>query len=236
METPATLTALLLFAATAGAGIPDGTAAAPPSNAPLRGVTFIALDTETTGFSPARDRLIEIAVVKFRDRQVLAEHAWLVNPGVPLPADTERLTGITSNMLAAAPPFAAVYRDVAAGLDDAVVLIHNAPFDVRFLNAELRRAGLPGGTNVILNTLPLCRQWFPQARRYSLDALTRSLAITNARPHRALADAAALEAIFERGLTNLPASASVEDLIRAAGGALRLEGTNAAARAERKKK
>ena len=199
-----------------GGSVPD--AAGPADSPPLGDVTFVALDTETTGLSPARDRVMEIAVRRFRGDQVLAERSWLIDPGVPIPPDVQRLTGITSNMVAGAPSFAQVFPDVREFLGDAVILVQNAPFDVRFLSAELARHGLAAPTNAVLDSIPLFRAWFPHASRHSLAYLTQYLAITNAQPHRAMSDTAALEAVYLCGVTNLPPPGTLDQLIRLAGG------------------
>lgn len=133
----------------------------------------IVFDTETTGLDP-RDghRLVEFAGIELRDRvatgRVLHFH---VNPGRPMPAEAEAVHGLTDEFLAAMPPFADKADALLDFLGDAVLVAHNAPFDIRFLNMELERLGRAAIDPVrVVDTLELARQRFPGAK-HTLDAL-----------------------------------------------------------------
>ncbi|HVU03833.1 MAG TPA: 3'-5' exonuclease [Polyangiaceae bacterium] len=109
-------------------------------------VTFVSIDTETTGTDPAVDRIIEIALVVWERGEVTARHRFLVNPGRPIPKESFDVHGISDEMVASAPPFSAVAAEILAHLAGKIPLAYNADFDRAFLLEELARAGAVGGT------------------------------------------------------------------------------------------
>jgi DNA polymerase-3 subunit epsilon len=171
---------------------------------PLREVTFVVVDLETTGGSPATAAITEIGAVKVRGGEVLGEFQTLVNPGGPIPPFIAVLTGITDAMVATAPRIESVlpaFLEFAAG---AVLVAHNAPFDVGFLKAATGTLGLawPGFDSV--DTARLARRVLTrdEAPNCKLATLAR-LFHTRVQPtHRALDDARAtvdlLHLLFER--------------------------------------
>ncbi|MFO7871579.1 MAG: 3'-5' exonuclease [Kiritimatiellia bacterium] len=187
---------------------------------PLENITFAAFDTETTGFSPRSARIVEIAAVKFRGGNILESRSWLINPGIPIPESSRRVHGISDKMVADAPGFGAVFPEFIEFTEGAVLLAHNAGFDVRFLRAEIERAGLRPPANEVLDTLRLFRGWFPEAEAHNLRALVEHLGVKAASFHRALADASYLAEIFTRGVSALPEQPSLKELEESAGGAM----------------
>ncbi len=162
---------------------------------------FVAFDTETTGFSPKKERLVEIGAVKFRgDGTVLASTNWLVNPERAIPYYATHVHGITTEMAAEAPAFKDVWPEFEAFCGDAVLLAHNATFDVGFLKAELNRAEIPPPALLVGDTLPLFRKWFPRAPSHSLEKLTAYLGVLGDTYHRAEADAFHIVNIFKIGM------------------------------------
>jgi DNA polymerase III subunit epsilon len=99
------------------------------------------VDLETTG-TRAADRVTEIGVIEVDRFQVVSEWSTLVNPGIALPAEIQALTGITHEMLAAAPRFAELAHDLHERLAGRVLIAHNARFDYGFLRREFERAGI----------------------------------------------------------------------------------------------
>ena len=196
---------------------------------PLRDVTFVVFDTETTGLNPNAGRVLEIGAVKLRNRQVIDRKCWLINPGIPISEEAQRINGITAAMVSNCPPFNAVFREFAAFTEGSVLLAHNASFDRRFIAAELARNGQPSPENPLLDTLPLYRRWFPGLRSYALESLTHAVipgleeaaapaagngaatGRTN-RFHSALWDAECTAALFMKGLANLPDTATLAAL------------------------
>ena len=108
----------------------------------IREATFVVVDTETTGTNAETDRLLEVAAVKVWGGQIVDQFAQLINPQRSVPRRITRLTGITTAMVFDEPPAAEVLPGFLAFLGDGVLVAHNLPFDLGFLNAELRRAGL----------------------------------------------------------------------------------------------
>ncbi|MCA1949836.1 MAG: 3'-5' exonuclease [Treponema sp.] len=101
--------------------------------------TFIAFDTETTGLEPKTDRIVEIGAVKFDSLGPIGRFSVLINPGIPMPAEASRVNGITDEMLSKQPPIEEVLPDFLSFIGSGVLVAHNAPFDLSFINAALAR-------------------------------------------------------------------------------------------------
>ena len=171
---------------------------------PLRDVTFVVVDLETTGGSPASAGITEIGAVKVRGGEVLGELHTLVNPGEPIPPFIAVLTGITDAMVASSPRVATVIPAFLEFARGSVLVAHNAPFDVGFLKAACAALGLdwPGFDSV--DTARLARRVLTrdEAPDCKLATLARVLRATVQPSHRALDDARAtvdvLHVLFER--------------------------------------
>ncbi len=172
---------------------------------PLRDVTFVVVDLETTGGSAAADgRITEIGAVKVRGGEVLGEFATLVDPGMPIPPFITVLTGISDGMVVAAPCIEEVLPAFLEFASGTVLVAHNAPFDIGFLRAACAAAGRPWPEFDVLDTCRLARKALtrdevPNVKLSTLAAHFRS-PVTPA--HRALADAQAtvhvLHCLMER--------------------------------------
>lgn len=148
------------------------------------------IDFETTGLSPDQgDRATEIAAVLLKDGKVVDRYQSLMNAGVRIPAFITELTGITDAMVRNAPPAADVMRDVADFVGDHPLVAHNASFDSRFWDAELKRLHRKRRQEFACSML-VARRLFPQAPSHKLGVLVEyaKLPVTG-RYHRALADA-----------------------------------------------
>jgi DNA polymerase-3 subunit epsilon len=164
----------------------------------------IFLDTETTGLSPeSGDRVIEIGCIEMVSRRLTGNNKhFYLNPERKNSEDAVRVHGLTDEFLADKPVFAAIADELMEFLSGAEIVIHNAAFDVGFLNAELRRLGRPpfaecvGG---ISDTLALARDMFP-GKSNSLDALCKRLEVDNSNRtlHGALLDAGLLAEVYIR--------------------------------------
>ncbi|MFO1141248.1 MAG: DNA polymerase III subunit epsilon [Amaricoccus sp.] len=160
----------------------------------------IVLDTETTGLDPeAGDRIVELGAVELVNHMPTGRtyHAY-VNPLRDVPAEAAAVHGLTTAFLADKPVFAAVAPEFLAFLGDARLVIHNAAFDIKFLNAELGWAGhpiLPWARAV--DTLELAKRRFPGAGN-TLDALCRRFAVDNSGrdKHGALLDSELLAEVY----------------------------------------
>jgi DNA polymerase III subunit epsilon len=149
--------------------------------------TLAFVDLETTGATAAVDRITEIGIVEV-DASGVREWSRLVNPGTPIPAFIQRMTGITDEMVRDAPTFDRLAAEVLDRLQGRLFIAHNARFDYGFLKNELRRAGHDFRATVLC-TVKLSRRIFPEHRRHSLDALIERHALQAQGRHRALADA-----------------------------------------------
>jgi DNA polymerase III subunit epsilon len=164
----------------------------------------IFLDTETTGLSPeSGDRIIEIGCVELVNRRLSGhdKHFYL-NPERRNSEDAYKIHGLSDAFLADKPLFAAIADDLLAYLDGAEVVIHNAAFDVGFLNLELQRLGRPPITarvRDITDSLQMAREIYP-GKANSLDALCKRLEVDNAHRtvHGALLDAGLLAEVYLR--------------------------------------
>lgn len=160
----------------------------------------IILDTETTGLDPARgDRVVEIGAVELMNHVPTGRtfHVY-VNPERDMPAEAEAVHGLSTAFLSDKPKFAHIVDEFLAFVGDAVLVIHNASFDVGFLNAELSYAGKAGLlAERVIDTLHLARQKHP-AGPNSLDALCRRYGIDNTRrtKHGALLDSELLAEVY----------------------------------------
>ncbi len=162
----------------------------------------IFLDTETTGLSPDNgDRVIEIACVELFNRKPTGNNRhYYVNPGRDSHEEALKVHGITSEFLKDKPAFEAVADDFVAYLAGAEVLIHNAPFDVGFLNKELSLLGRSTFTShvgQVIDTLSMAKDLFP-GKRNSLDALCDRLEVDRSGRtlHGALLDAELLADVY----------------------------------------
>ena len=138
----------------------------------------IVIDTETTGLDPlSGHRIVEIAGIElFHHVPTGRKFHYYINPERDMPADAYAVHGLTAEFLAGYPPFAEAVPDFLAFVGGDPLVIHNAEFDIAFLNAELTRAGLPALGSPYVDTLSMARRRFPGAPA-SLDALCRRFAI-----------------------------------------------------------
>jgi DNA polymerase-3 subunit epsilon len=162
----------------------------------------IFLDTETTGLSPENgDRVIEIGCIEMENRRVTGRHLhFYLNPERKNSEDAVKVHGLTDEFLADKPLFAHVVDEFLEFCADAEIIIHNASFDVGFLNEELRRVGRPKFTTHVrgvVDTLVMAREMFP-GKSNSLDALCKRLEVdnTNRTLHGALIDADLLAQVY----------------------------------------
>jgi DNA polymerase-3 subunit epsilon len=164
----------------------------------------IFLDTETTGLSPeSGDRIIEIGCVEMVGRRLSGRNLhFYVNPERRSHEDAVKIHGLTDEFLADKPLFASVADELIEYLAGAEIIIHNAGFDVGFLNEELRRLGRPKFATLvdkITDSLSMAREMFP-GKANSLDALCKRLEVDNSNRslHGALLDAGLLAEVYIR--------------------------------------
>ncbi len=156
---------------------------------------FVVFDIETTGFSPVNNRIIEIGAVKVQGGEIRDRFSAFVNPDVPIPFEIEKLTGINDSMVINAPPITTVLPDFLSFCGDAVLVAHNANFDVSFIKENARRQGLLREFTYV-DTVGIARLLLPRQAKHTLDAVAKTLGISLENHHRAVDDAQAAAEIF----------------------------------------
>jgi len=148
---------------------------------------IIAIDVETTGISPEKERIIEIGAFRWSTGEVFRT---LINPGRPLPARITELTGITDEMLADAPDEAEAVKAWLEFMEgDTILLGHNISFDHSFLVQAIRRCGYEEPQFYGIDTLKLSRVLCPELPNKKLETMVAHFGLTNERAHRAFEDA-----------------------------------------------
>jgi DNA polymerase-3 subunit epsilon len=180
---------------------------------PLREVTFVVFDLETTGGSAGEDAVTEIGAVKVRGGEVLGEFATLVDPGRGIPPQVVALTGITELMVTGAPAMAEVLPAFLEFASGAVLVAHNSGFDIGFMKAACKRFGYRWPRPPVVCTVKLARRVLseneaPSARLSALAVLFKATTQPN---HRALADARATVDVLH-GLLERVGSVGVQTL------------------------
>jgi len=158
----------------------------------------IVLDTETTGLVPGGDRIVEIGCVELINHIPTGRHFHVyINPERDVPEEAFRVHGLSTEFLRDKPLFAAEADNFLEFIGDGTLVIHNAQFDIGFLNFELERVGKPSLRNVVIDTVEVARERHPGAR-VSLDALCKHYGIDNSRRvlHGALLDSEILADVY----------------------------------------
>lgn len=163
---------------------------------------FIAIDIETTGLEADRDRIIEIAAVKYADLRESDRFCTLINPGIRIPRFITEINGITNDMVKDAPTIKEVLPRFIEFIGNSVLVAHNARFDLGFLNHNAWRLGYKSD-NPYIDTLSLCRNVFPGFCNYKLGTVAENLGIDLRNAHRALADTRAVGQILVKCINRL---------------------------------
>ena len=170
---------------------------------PLSETVFAVFDVETTGLSPAYGhRVCEVACLRLRSGEVVACFESLVDPERPISAGAFRVNRITAEMLNGAPPFSDIVPRLLETMSDAVLVAHNAPFDLGFLAAELEIAQAPPPEGAVIDTLTLVRRIYNFGRN-SLSAVSSALGLEEGSVHRAVGDVWTTCQLLERLLWDL---------------------------------
>ena len=216
---------LVIFSAVAA----DSTPVVPPAfrmptaSTRMANITFVIFDTETTGFSPVKDRLVELGAVKVRNGKKLGEKTWLINPQRYIPWYVQNVHHISPEMLKDKPTFAEVYPEFLEFIDGSVLIAHNAPFDVRFISAEAERAGLPAPKNAVLDSLVLFRNWCPDLKSHQLGDIIDFYGISTdgLHAHRATDDSLFVYFAIQKEMERRSDEPRFQELLKGAGNALR---------------
>lgn len=164
--------------------------------------TYVVFDLETTGFSPVNNKIIEIGAVKVCNGRITERFSTFVNPEVPIPFKIEELTSIRDDMVLGAPKIEEILPEFLKFCEGAIMVAHNAGFDMSFISKNCERQGLPCKYTVI-DTVALARVLMPQLNRFKLDTVAKALKISLENHHRAVDDAACTAEIFVKFITML---------------------------------
>lgn len=172
--------------------------------------TYVVFDLETTGFSSAKDKIIEIGAVKVENGEITDKYSTFVNPKIPIPFRITQLTSITDEMVMESPEIETILPQFLKFVGDAVLVAHNASFDVSFIEENCRRQGIePDFTSV--DTVGLARVLLPTLSKFKLNVVAKALNISQEHHHRAVDDARVTAEIYvkfiqmleERGIETL---------------------------------
>jgi DNA polymerase-3 subunit epsilon len=164
---------------------------------PISARALAFVDLETTGATATSDRITEIGIIEVDADGSVREWQQLVNPGTRIPPFIEQLTGISNELVAAAPPFAEVADETWRRLAGRLFIAHNARFDYSFLKNEFRRLGVTFRAPVLC-TVKLSRSLFPEHKRHNLDSLIERHDLAVSARHRALADAQLIRQFWQK--------------------------------------
>ena len=157
---------------------------------------YVLLDLETTGATPLKDRITEIALIRFENGHEVDRWQTLVNPQTNIPDFIQSLTGITNEMVEDAPTFKQVAGELLDYLEDAVMCAHNVRFDHGFLKAEFKRIGITLKQKVLC-TVKLSRKLYPQYKSHGLSAIIERHNLNCTQRHRAMGDVEVMAQFIE---------------------------------------
>jgi len=160
---------------------------------------YAIIDIETTGGSPKSEKITEIALYIHDGKEIVSEFTTLINPEKPIPYFITSLTGITDEMVADAPKFYEIAKQLVEMTEGKIVVAHNVSFDYRFIRSEFKSLGYDFTRNNLC-TLQLSRKLFPGHRSYSLGNICQDLGIMIENRHRAAGDALATVKLLEKML------------------------------------
>ena len=153
--------------------------------------TYVVFDLETTGFSPEKNKIIEIGAVKVEHGEITDRFSTFVNPEVPIPYRIEELTSIRDDMVIDAPKIETILPQFMEFCGDAIMVAHNADFDMSFIIKNCERQGIEKDFTII-DTVALARILMPQLNRFKLDTVAKALGVSLENHHRAVDDAGPL--------------------------------------------
>lgn len=159
------------------------------------GADFVVFDIETTGFSPTKNRIIEIGAVKVCGGKIVDRFSTFVDPLVPIPFEIEKLTGITDDMVMGAEQIDVVLPQFLSFCGDCILVAHNAQFDMSFIMENCDRQGISHDFTYV-DTVGIARILLPGQKKHTLDAVAKTLGVSLENHHRAVDDAEATAEIF----------------------------------------
>lgn len=194
------------------------------TNILLKDIAFTIVDLETTGFHPSfGDKICEIGILRVKNGEEQNSFQALINPGRPISPGASAVSGITDDMVRAAPAFGEVVHEILSLFEGAVIVGHNAPFDLEFILTQLRSLRLPLIDNPVLDTLTLARKYFNFPSN-ALGNIARTLNFPVENEHRAMGDVKTTKRLLEYILNFFKRQSKIEtlaDLLRLQGGSIK---------------
>ncbi len=172
--------------------------------------TFVVFDLETTGFNPTMNKIIEIGGVKVVNGVITERFSSFVNPQIPIPYEIEDLTGINDGMVMEAKTIEEILPEFMEFCQNAVMVAHNADFDMSFIKHNLRLQGIKKSFTII-DTVALARNLLSGLSRFKLDTVAKALGVPLKNHHRAVDDAECTAEIFIK-LVHMLSERGIEDL------------------------
>ena len=157
---------------------------------------YVVFDLETTGFSPVKNKIIEIGAVLVENGTVQDRFSCFVNPGEPIPYRIEKLTSINDEMVMDARGIEEILPEFLKFCEGAVMVAHNAPFDMGFIRENCRRMGIATDFTCV-DTVSMARVLLPSLNRFKLDTVAKAVGVPLGHHHRAVDDAECTAHIFE---------------------------------------
>ena len=158
----------------------------------------LILDTETTGLNFNTDKIIEIGIVELQDNMLTQNnfHEY-INPEKDISLSAQKVHGISNEFLTDKPVFSKIAQKLLDFIKDDIIIIHNAEFDINFINKELQNCGFNKINNIVIDTIKLAKKEFP-GQAVNLDSLCRKLNVNNTRQnyHGAILDATLLSKVY----------------------------------------
>ncbi|RAP76224.1 PolC-type DNA polymerase III [Paenibacillus montanisoli] len=177
----------------------------------MQSAVYVVFDVETTGLSVVNNKIIELAGVKMHEGKEIGRFSTFINPHEQIPYNIQQLTNITNEMVQDAPELGPKIHEFIEFIGDAVLVAHNARFDMGFIQAACKLHGLPEVKNPVLDTLELARFLHPAMKNHRLNTLADKYKISLENHHRAIDDSIALGGVLF-GLVNDAAARNITGL------------------------
>ena len=157
---------------------------------------FVVFDIETTGLNSHTNKIIEIGAVKIKAGRIVDRYSQLINPGISIPYHITEITSITNEQVANQPKIDEVIGKFVEFIGDAVLVAHNAPFDMGFIKRDIKEYLNIDLESSVIDTLQMARDLFPDFKKYGLGDLNKSLGLALEKHHRAVDDSQATANMF----------------------------------------
>ena len=167
-----------------------------PKNKKIDEEEFVVFDIETTGLNSHTNKIIEIGAVKIKAGRIIDRYSQLINPGISIPYHITEITSITNEQVANQPKIDEVIGKFVDFIGDAVLVAHNAPFDMGFIKRDIKEYLNIDLESSVIDTLQMARDLFPDFKKYGLGDLNKSLGLALEKHHRAVDDSQATANMF----------------------------------------